>query len=88
MLTALPLITSNLPILTEKLDEGGGLIFKNEEELVQHMIRLAEDSPFRRKLGMEGRRVAQERYVWDTGSFVEKYVYEHSEPSTDTEVER
>jgi hypothetical protein len=52
------------------------------------MIRLAEDSPFRRKLGMEGRRVAQERYVWDTGSFVEKYVYEHSEPSTDTEVER
>ncbi len=70
MLTGLPLIVSNLPILKEKLDQGGGLIFRDVNGLAEAMGRLAGDAPLRRRLGAEGRQTALKRYVWDTRKFM------------------
>ncbi len=70
MLTGLPLIVSDLPILKEKLDQGGGLIFQDVNGLAAAMRRLAEDANLRRRLGAEGRLTALQRYVWDTRKFM------------------
>ncbi len=70
MLTGLPLIVSDLPILKEKLDQGGGLIFRDVNGLMDAMRRLAGDAPLRRRLGAQGRQTALARYVWDTRKFM------------------
>ena len=75
MLTALPIIASDRPVLMEKLDQGGGLIFKTVDELAHHMQTLANDAALRQRLGAEARRVALARYVWDTGRFIRKYLF-------------
>ena len=72
MLTGLPLIVSNLPGLTEKLDMGGGLIFDDVDGLTQAMCRLAEDSQLRRRMGEQGRRTALQRYIWNTQKFIDE----------------
>jgi len=72
MLTGLPLIASNLPVFTEKLDRGGGLIFDDVDGLTKAMGRLAEDPQLRRKMGEQGRQTARERYVWNTRKFVDE----------------
>jgi glycosyltransferase involved in cell wall biosynthesis len=74
MLCGLPVIASDRPVLTEKLDAGGGRIFRSVDELATHMRELASDAGLRSKLGQEGRKTALERYVWDTGVFREKYL--------------
>jgi glycosyltransferase involved in cell wall biosynthesis len=74
MLSGLPLIVSDRPVLTEKLDAGGGRVFHNMEELAGHMAELASDAELRARLGAEGRKTALERYVWDTTVFREKYL--------------
>jgi len=71
MLTGLPLIVSNLPVLAEKLDQGGGLIFQDLNDLADAMGRLAEDAPLRRRLGAQGRATALARYVWNTQKFMD-----------------
>ncbi|MGI6087032.1 MAG: glycosyltransferase family 4 protein [Kiritimatiellia bacterium] len=70
MLTGLPLIVSDLPILTEKLDQGGGMVFRDVNDLADIMRRLAEDAPLRRRLGEQGRQTALARYIWDTRKFM------------------
>jgi glycosyltransferase involved in cell wall biosynthesis len=75
MLTGLPIIASDRPVLMEKLDAGGGLIFQTLEQFVQGLEKLASDAALRRKLGAEARRVALERYVWDTDRFIRKYLF-------------
>jgi len=72
MLTGLPLIVSNLPVLTEKIDAGGGLIFKDIDGLAQAMVRLAQDHQLRRKMGEQGRETALGRYVWSTQKFIDE----------------
>jgi glycosyltransferase involved in cell wall biosynthesis len=74
MLTGLPIIASGLPILAEKLNEGGGRIYRTEDELVSLMAELAGSPALRRRLGAEGRRVALARYVWSSRAFMEKYL--------------
>lgn len=74
MLTGLPILASNLPILVEKLDAGGGYIFQSVEELARRMATLATNQELRLKLGQEARRIALERYVWKTKVFVERYL--------------
>ena len=70
MLTGLPVLASNLPILTEKFDEGGGSIFQTSKDLT-HLMRDCIEHPERlTAIGATGRRVALERYVWDTATFV------------------
>lgn len=72
MLTGLPLIASNLPVLTEKLDMGGGLIFDDVDGLTKAMCRLVEDSQLRQKMGEQGRQTALKRYIWNTQKFIDE----------------
>jgi len=74
MLTGLPIIASNLPILAEKLNAGGGYTFNNTEELSQLMVALASRPELRAELGQQARRIALERYVWDAGKFISRYL--------------
>jgi glycosyltransferase involved in cell wall biosynthesis len=74
MLTALPIVVSDLPVLTEKIDEGGGLVFHDTVELVGHMTRLVGDAALRRAMGEQARRTALTRYVWDTAAFASRHL--------------
>jgi glycosyltransferase involved in cell wall biosynthesis len=74
MLTGLPVCASNLPVLTEKLDAGGGLIFDSASQLAEHMQTLVADPALCRRLGEEGRRTALARYVWSTAAFVDRFL--------------
>ncbi len=76
MLAGLPIISSSLEVLTEKLDTGGGLIFHTPAELTAHIAMLATDSPARRAMGEHARQVAVERYVWRIDDFVARYLNE------------
>ena len=72
MLTGLPLIVNNIPVLTEKIDTGGGLVFDDVDGLTNAMRRLADDPQLRRKMGEQGRQTALERYIWNTQNFVDE----------------
>ena len=74
MLSGLPIIASNIPVLAEKLNEGGGLIFNNESELTEQMGTLYHDHALRQKMGIQARATAKKRYVWSTSDFVKKYL--------------
>lgn len=74
MLTGLPVICSDLPVLVEKFDRGGGVVFHDAAELSRAMARLADDPAARAVLGAAARRTALERYVWDTRRFRETFL--------------
>ncbi len=74
MLSGLPIIAARLPILTEKLDAGGGVIVDDADGLASAMVRLGVDPAERRRLGAEARSTALERYVWDTELFARRYL--------------
>lgn len=74
MLSGLPLIVSDLPILEEKIDRGGGLVFHDEAELTRAMEKLVTEPEFRRTQGELGRQTALARYVWDTKAFVKEHI--------------
>jgi len=74
MLSSLPVLAHDLPILTEKLDAGGGLIFRDADALSKQMVRLMYDPALRRMLGEQARRTALDRYVWVTPRFVARYL--------------
>jgi len=70
MLTGLPLIVNNLPVLAEKVGSGEGFVFNDVEDLTIAMRRLAEDKQRRLEMGEQGRRTALKKYVWNTQNFV------------------
>ncbi len=74
MLTALPVCASNLPILTEKLDKGGGLIFNDTDELANQMQQLAEDRASAKKMGAIAKSIAEERYIWKSDKFAKLFL--------------
>lgn len=75
MLTGLPVVVNNLPVLTEKIDCGGGLVFNNNiAELTEIMLLLVENPEIRKRLGRLARKVAVERYIWDTKFFMKHYL--------------
>ncbi len=74
MLSGLPVLANDLPVLTEKLDAGGGLVFTSASVLSAHMTRMIDDPALRDRLGAEARHTALARYVWDTARFLERYV--------------
>lgn len=74
MLSGLPILASDLPILKEKLDRGGGLIFRDVDELAALMAQLIQDSALCARLGREARATALDRYVWDTRRFATRYL--------------
>jgi hypothetical protein len=71
-LTGLPVLASDLAIFREKLDRGGGEIFRDAADLSRKMATLAESQERRESLGNVARQTALERYVWDTSRFVER----------------
>ncbi len=77
MLTALPICASNLPILTEKLNEGGGLIFNSIDELALQMQQLAENRSMATEIGKVAKRIAEERYIWKSEMFAELFLENH-----------
>ena len=74
MLSGLPVIASDLPVLTEKLDTGGGKVFRSPSDLADIMKDFAESATLRQEVGAKGRETALARYVWDTAVFREKYL--------------
>ncbi len=74
MLSGLPLLANRLPILEEKLDEGGGLVFDGPAGLRDAIVRLANDSDERARMGARARAVALQRYVWDTRVFADRFL--------------
>jgi glycosyltransferase involved in cell wall biosynthesis len=74
MLTGLPLIVGNLPVLAEKVAGGGGMIFRDVAELARQMTELASNAELRRRLGETARRTAVGKYVWNTAEFARRHL--------------
>ena len=74
MLTGLPVLYADLPILREKFDEGGGILCASPQDYADAMARLASDPALRARLGAEGRATALRRYVWRTRDFCRRYL--------------
>ena len=64
MLSGLPIIANDLPILNEKLDEGGGFTFSTLERLCEKITQLVFNQPLREFMGDKARKVAAKRYIW------------------------
>ncbi len=73
MLSGLPVIANNLPVLTEKLDKGGGLVFSTTEELTRALEQLYRNEGQRKQMGERARQTAKKRYVWSTADFLKRY---------------
>jgi glycosyltransferase involved in cell wall biosynthesis len=74
MLAGLPVVVSRLPILVEKLDEGGGIITDTVSEMAVAMQSLVVSRDLRRSMGAAAREVAEKRYVWRTDYFVQHFL--------------
>ena len=75
MLTGLPVVYAPIPVLAEKFDLGGGIPASTPQEFAAAMARLADDPALRAEMGAKGRATALDRYVWDTGRFVERHLF-------------
>ncbi len=73
MLSGLPLIVSDLPVLIEKVDEGGGVVAHSAEEMVKAMAMLIRDEAWRGRMGQAARQIAQARYMWSTEEFLRRF---------------
>ena len=59
-----PVIASNIPGVGE-IARNGGLVFEDEEELVQNITRILEDDALATKLGRRGRSNVEQNYDWE-----------------------
>lgn len=74
MLSGLPIIVSSLPILVEKLEHGGGLVFtESPDDLARKMEELYNNRARILKLGQEARESAKANFIWSTRRFLERY---------------
>ena len=80
MLTGLPVVYAPIPVLTEKFDLGGGIPAKSPQDFAAAMADLADNPALRAELGAKGRATALDRYVWDTGRFVERHLFPSPRP--------
>jgi glycosyltransferase involved in cell wall biosynthesis len=76
MLTGLPIIASDLPVLEEKLDTGGGIVATTVDQIRDAMVRLATDRVERARMGAIARDTALVRYVWDTEVFLSQWAFQ------------
>lgn len=74
MLTGLPVICTKLPVLEEKLDEGGGIVAGSDKEVTAAMVQLAQNPHLRRQMGCAGRKTALQRYVWNSSAFAARFL--------------
>lgn len=75
MLTELPILYSDLPILKEKFDNGGGICCHSVQEFSTSMAKLIQNPELCLEYGKQARKTALERYVWSTKRFYERYIY-------------
>jgi glycosyltransferase involved in cell wall biosynthesis len=75
MLTGLPLLVSDLPVLKEKVQEGGGIIFTSVPELTQAMEALVREPERIATLGREARSIAERHYCWDPQAFIDEVLF-------------
>ncbi len=75
MLSGCPLVVRDLAILTEKINDGGGLVAHFPQEMARAMTRLATDPDLRRRMGERARQTAAERYIWSTEEFTRRYLF-------------
>ncbi|MEM1166482.1 MAG: glycosyltransferase family 4 protein [Planctomycetota bacterium] len=79
MLTGLPIVASDVPVLAEKLDAGGGVTFERAGDVPGQLTaliadRVIGDPGWRVSAGQAARRTAVERYVWDSAWFSEEFL--------------
>jgi len=74
MLAGLPQVTTPLPILAEKLDQGGGITAGDVAAMAAAMEKLAVSPALRKRLGAEARATAQARYIWNTQVFRRQFL--------------
>lgn len=74
MLSGLPILVNDIEILREKLNQGGGFVFKNARELKEKIEELAFNRDLRIYLGEKARKVATKRYIWDTSYFNKRFL--------------
>jgi len=79
MLTGLPIISSDMPVLAEKLDTGGGIVCSDHEQYVRAITELATNPAMRREMGAKARATAQDRYIWDTAHFVRTFLFQDTD---------
>lgn len=75
MLTGLPLLVSNLPVMREKVAGGGGLIFDSIEELTDSMVKLHEDRELLTELSVGARSAALDRFIWNMDEFIQRFLF-------------
>lgn len=75
MLTELPVIASPLPVFTEKLETGAGIICDSVPEYTAALTALIRDPARRRTMGRLGRQLALERFVWNTDRFLDQHLF-------------
>lgn len=53
----------------------GGIMTRTVQQVTDAIVRVAQDARLRAVLGEEARRVALERYVWSTDTFIERHLF-------------
>ena len=67
MSTGLPIIISDDSEVTERLEYGNGLTYKNEDAAdLAHQMETLFDSDLRKKMGTQGRKLVDEKLSWST----------------------
>jgi phosphatidylinositol alpha-mannosyltransferase len=75
---AVPVVASDIPGYRAVMTDETGVLFPTGDEraLADALVGLLEDEPRRRSLGEHARRVAVERYSWDTIAVRLEQIYE------------
>lgn len=84
MLTGLPSVVNTVPTLVEKAESGAGIVTHDDDELVAAMERMVRDAALRKSMGETARRIALERYVWNTQQWLEDVVFPAQRASAST----
>lgn len=74
MLTGLPILSSEHPVLVEKLDAGGGIVCGAPADYAAAIERLLNDAALREDMGRAARRTGLERYVWSTDEYCRRFL--------------
>lgn len=77
MLSGLPLVTSDLPVLAEKVrGEGGdgGFVCASRDDYVRAISSLTRDDALRTAMGRTARATALARYIWSTPEFIRRFL--------------
>ncbi|MCS6772109.1 MAG: glycosyltransferase family 4 protein [Kiritimatiellae bacterium] len=74
MLSGLPVLARDLPVYREKLEQGGGFLFADVNQLSALMELMIFNPDSRRREGNRARAIALERYCWDTDRFLASHI--------------